>query len=370
MPPLRTRGARRGAGAGPARGETFRHYVEALNASDPEDVNGGIPNARAWEWMTRNLPLLSVPDAELERTYYYRWWAYRKHITTTPNGYVITEFLRPVKHATEFNAISCALGLHIAEGRWLRDPRYLDGYIDFWLHSGPDGGLQEHLHQFSGWVASALYDRWLADGDRGRLLRQYAALRRDYAAWDAERLTSSGLYWQRDVSDGMESGISGGRRVKNLRPTINSYMWANARALAKIAAMAGDTAASAEYTSKAAALRRLTQDRLWNPRDRFFETVREDGTFANVREEIGYTPWYFELPEKGRAREVAWKQLMDPRGFFAPYGPDHGRTQAPRIRHRRAGRRLPVERPELALFHQHHAARAGQRAQRLPRRRR
>src|ERR1035437_6229124 len=222
--------ARAADAPGLLRTEDFRHYVDALNRSDPEDVNGGISNADAWAWMTRNVPFLACPDSDLEVTYYYRWWAYRKHIEKTGAGYVITEFLRPVKHSTDYNAISCALGLHIAEGRWLHDARYLDGYVDFWLHSGEGGGLQEHFHQFSGWLADALYDRWLADGNRPRLLAQFAALRQDYAAWEKERLTASGLFWQRDVSDGMESSISGGRNVKNLRPTINSYMYANARA--------------------------------------------------------------------------------------------------------------------------------------------
>ena len=216
--------ARAAGPPGLLRAEDFRHYVDALNQSDPEDVNGGIPNAEAWAWMTRNIPFLACPDGELELTYYYRWWAYRKHIEKTGAGYVITEFLRPVKHSTDYNAISCALGLHIAEGRWLHDAKYLDGYVDFWLHSGEGGGLQEHFHQFSGWLSDALYDRWLADGNRPRLLAQFAALRKDYAAWEEERLTPSGLFWQRDVSDGMESSISGGRKVKNLRPTINSYM--------------------------------------------------------------------------------------------------------------------------------------------------
>ena len=321
--------ARAADAPGLLRAEDFRHYVDALNRSDPEDVNGGISNAEAWAWMTRNVPYLACPDSDLELTYYYRWWAYRKHIEKTGAGYVITEFLRPVKHSTDYNAISCALGLHIAEGRWLHDARYLDGYVDFWLHSGEGGGFEEHFHQFSGWLADALYDRWLADGNRPRLLAQFAALRQDYAAWEKERLTASGLFWQRDVSDGMESSISGGRNVKNLRPTINSYMYANARALAAIAGMAGDARARAEYDRQAAALRKLTQERCWNPKDQFFETVREDGKSANVREQIGYTPWYFDLPEKGKGFEVAWQQLMDPQGFYAPYGPTTAERRHP-----------------------------------------
>jgi hypothetical protein len=310
--------AARGSGLNP---EDFRHYVEAFNRSDAEGAAGFIPNAEAWEWMKGNVPMLAVPDGELERTYYYRWWAFRKHIEMTPAGYVLTEFLRPVKHATDYNAISCALGLHIAEGRWLRDPKYLDDYVNFWLHGGEGGGLERHYHQFSNWTADALYDRWLADGDAAKLKAQLDALRKDYAAWESERLTPGGLFWQRDVADGMESSISGGRRVKNLRPTINSYMYANARAIAAIAALAGNEAVRAEFERKAEALRALTEERLWDRNARFFETVLESSKFAGVREEIGYTPWYFNLPEAGKGYEAAWKQLMDPQGFYAPYGP-------------------------------------------------
>ena len=37
-----------------------------------------------------------------------------------------------------------------------------------------------------------------------------------------------------------------------------------------------------------------------------------------MRELHGYTPWYFNLPDPGR--ESAWKQLLDPQGFAAPFG--------------------------------------------------
>jgi hypothetical protein len=309
--------------------DDFRHYVEALNRSDPEGLTGFIPNAEAWEWMKVNVPLLAVPDREIELTYYYRWWAFRKHIEKTPAGFVLTEFLRPVKHSTDYNAISCALGLHIAEGRWLRDPKYLDDYLAFWLRSGEGGGLERHYHQFSNWTADAVYDRWLADGNERSLLAQLEPLRQDYANWESERLTPGGLFWQRDVADGMESSISGGRNVKNLRPTINSYMYANARAIAAIAAMAGRPGLRAEFEGKAAALRKLTVERLWNPQASFFETVREDGRFAAVREQIGYTPWYFDLPEAAQGFETAWKQLMDTQGFYAPYGPTTAERRHP-----------------------------------------
>jgi hypothetical protein len=316
--------------------DSFRHYVESFNRTFPEEVVNHIPDARAWDWMARNIPLFTCPDREIEELYYYRWWAFRKHIKETPDGFLITEFLKPVNHAGQYNALSCAFGHHVAEGRWLRDPAYLDGDVGFWLRTGDDGGIRKNFHQFSGWAAAALYDRWLADGRREPLESNLDGLIEDYRAWERERLTESGLFWQRDVSDGMESSISGGRRVKNLRPSINSYLYGNAKAIAAIARLSGRDAVEREYAAKASDLRTRVQDRLWNQRDGFFETRLESGEPASVRESIGFTPWMFNLPEPGSGFEMAWKQLMDPEGFYAAYGP----TTAER---RHPGFRVPYE---------------------------
>ena len=46
-----------------------------------------------------------------------------------------------------------------------------------------------------------------------------------------------------------------------------------------------------------------------------------------MRELHGYTPWYFNLP--GPEKSVAWKQLMDPKGFHAPFGPTTAEQRNP-----------------------------------------
>ena len=61
---------------------------------------------------------------------------------------------------------------------------------------------------------------------------------RDYEAWTRERGTSKGLFWQYDSEDGMEESISGGEHVRNLRPTLNSYLYGSATAITKVAALA------------------------------------------------------------------------------------------------------------------------------------
>ncbi len=312
--------------------EPFRRYIDEFNSIPTPDVVSFIPDAQAWPWMKENVPFLTCPDPDVERTWYYRWWAFRKHIRQTPGGFILTEFIRPVGHATDHNAISCALGHHIAEGRWLRDPRFLDQYLAFWLRSGPAGGLQRHYHQFSNWTAAAVYERYLADGRRDAAVSLLDALLLDYTTWEKDRLLPSGLFWQFDVRDGMEESISGGRRAQNARPTINSYMFGNAIGIARIARLAGNNGLARHYEAKAAVLKSLVEQKLWNPNSHFFESLLEAGSFAGVRELIGFTPWLFDLPSPKHGYEVAWNQLMDPQGFHAPFGPATAEQRHPGFR--------------------------------------
>ena len=69
----------------------FRHYADAFNAMEDENIVQAIPNAKASEWMEENIPLFECPQKNFEEMYYFRWWSLRKHIKDTPVGYGMTE---------------------------------------------------------------------------------------------------------------------------------------------------------------------------------------------------------------------------------------------------------------------------------------
>ncbi len=309
--------------------EDFKRHVDRFNSMEDEPVINAIPNAQSWSWMQANVPLFECPDKTLEEIYYYRWWTYRKHIKDTPDGRVLTEFLTPVGHAGKHNTISCAVGHHLYEGRWLADQGLLDEYIRFWLR-GNDGGPQSHLHKYSSWLADALYNRYLVNHDRAFLVDLLGDLVKDYEQWEQEKQLDSGLFWQFDVRDGMEESISGGRRVRNARPTINCYMYANALAIARIAEMAGQADVAGRFREKASTVKDLVLSRLWDKDAKFFKVQLEDGALANVREAIGFIPWYFNLPDAGY--EAAWAQAVDPEGFKAPFGLTTAERRHPQFR--------------------------------------
>lgn len=117
--------------------DIIKTYVNAFNASDDEPYKQAFPNAKAFDFLAENIPLFECPDKNIERTYYFRWWTYRKHIKKTSDGYIITEFLPDVSWAGPKNAIPCAGLHHFREGRWLKNPVYLQDYANFWVyHSG------------------------------------------------------------------------------------------------------------------------------------------------------------------------------------------------------------------------------------------
>ncbi|MBN2130742.1 MAG: hypothetical protein JW741_14670 [Sedimentisphaerales bacterium] len=296
---------------------TFAHHVDFFNGMEPETIVNDIPNHRSWAWMKQNIPFFECPDKSFEEIYYYRWWTFRKHLKRTPGGFVFTEFLDKVGHSGLYNTISCALGHHIYEGTWLRDQRYIDDYARFW-YVGHEGGLQPHLHRYSNWGTWALYRRYLVHRDKGFLTSLLDAFVRDYEAWTRDHALANGLFWQYDVRDGMEESISGSRRDKNARPPLNSYLYAGAVAISKVARLAGREALAKEYAQKAATLKSLVHELTWDKQARFFKVRYPSGALADVREEIGLIPWYFNLPRPGY--EQAWEQLTDPQGFKAPMG--------------------------------------------------
>lgn len=302
------------------RAEAFKHHIDAFNRSDRELVVNHVPNAAAWEWLRENIPLFECADKDLEEIYYFRWWTYRKHIARTPDGFIVTEFLPPVPWSGTHNSINCPAGHHFYEGRWLRDPRYLDDYAVFWFRKGGEP------RKYSFWAADAIEARSLATGDDRLCLELLPDLVANYEAWERERGGPDGLFWQDDGQDGMEVSIGG----SGYRATINSYQYGDAMAIARIAARAGRQDIAAAYRAKAAALKRLVEEKLWDPAAQFFKVLpRGSATLADVRELHGYTPWYFNLPDP--AKSVAWKQLMDPKGFYAPFGPTTAEQRHPRF---------------------------------------
>ncbi len=303
-------------------------YIDKFNNNDVELYQQFISNAEAKTFILDNVPLIDIPDKDIEETYYFRWWTYRKHIKNTKDGFVITEFLPEVYWSKKHNTINCPAAHHIYEGRWLRDTKYVSDYIDFWLKKSEDG-----IRQYSFWVADATLSFHKINRNDSLIRNQLPFLLKNYEMWEAERREKNNtLFWQYDTADGMEHTASG--RILNngvdaftvtaTRPTINSYMYGDAMAIAQMAHLVDKPSVLASFSEKANRIKKSVQDRLWNKDLNFFTVLPKNyvdtDSPLNIRELIGYVPWYFNLPDDKIQYATAWQKIKDTIGFAAPIG--------------------------------------------------
>lgn len=283
-------------------------------------------------WYLDNVPFFEIDNPEIQQIYYYRWKVYRAHLRDLGDrGYIVTEFLDDVgwdKHP--YASLNDATGFHIYDGRWLKDDRYMNDYIDY-MFTG--GGNDRH---FSEAIADATYARFLVNGDAAFATKHLDVMRHIFRLWDDHFDFDKGLYFIEPIADATEYSIasidaSGGKDGffggQAFRPTINSYMYANAVAIGKLAAMQGDKETASEFEKMAAGIKSRVEQSLWNQRmQHFVDRYHADNrfvkywTFVRGRELEGYVPWYFNLPDNDAKYTVAWQRLLSESGFLGAHG--------------------------------------------------
>lgn len=284
------------------------------------------------EWFNANIPFFECSDSELEQIYYYRWKLYKAHIRDLGSkGFLITEFLDDVGWQKQpYAMLNDATGFHIYEGRWLKDRRYLDGFVEFLY---PGGGNDRH---FSESIADATYAYAMAKGDIKWATQFLPAMKHVYNLWDDHFDFAKGLYYIEPLLDATEytissvdasGGADGFRGGDAFRPSINSYMYANALAISRISEVSGDSALAADYAQRANSIKSQVQDSLWNDQlQHFTDRYQVNNKFVKYwdfirgRELVGYVPWAFNLPDDQPLYSRAWAHLLDPREFAGPYG--------------------------------------------------
>ena len=268
----------------------------------------------------------------MEQVYYYRWKLYKAHIRNVgDNSYVITEFINHVSWDRDpYCTINAASMHHIYEGRWLKDNRYLDGYINYLYQ---DGGNDR---RYSESIADAAFARYLVNKDSSFIEKQLDSMQRMYSEWNDHFDSAKNLYYIPAMPDATEytiasidaSGGTGGfDDGEAFRPTINSYMYGNAIAIAHVAAMKGDTATRNKYLQKAAALKENVEHSLWNDSlQHFTDRFKVDNQYVHYwnfirgRELAGLIPWYFNLPADRQMYNAAWKHIKDTSQLLGKFG--------------------------------------------------
>ncbi len=295
-------------------------------------------------WFERNIPFLEIDDPEIQQIYYYRWKLFRGHIREIgAQGTTVLEFLPDVPWAREpYTDLNDSASFHLLEGRWLRDASVVDNLIDH-LYTG--GANDRH---FSEWIAAAAVDTTLVTGDAAPALKHLDTMEHIYNLWDDHLDRTRGLYWIEPLLDATEytissidasgagfephasadagrNGFTGGFAY---RPSINSYQYGNALAIARLAKLAGKPEIAADYEARAQKIQAAVLGQLWNPdlehfTDRYQRSTPtvKAGDFIRGRELVGYVPWMFELPPAADGEYgKAWSHALSASELGGPFG--------------------------------------------------
>jgi hypothetical protein len=282
-------------------------------------------------WYADRIPFIETADPRIDAVYYYRWALFRAHQRDLgAEGYITTEFADDVDWQRQpYASLNDASGFHIAEGRWLNDRRFTANYIDFMYAGGNDRHFTDHM-------ADSVWGRYLVDGDRGAVLKHLPVMRHIYRLWDERYDFNKGLYFVEPLLDATEYTVSsidasggkdGFRGGDSFRPSVNSYMFANARALSRMADLAGNPAMAKEYAQRAEAIQARVLADLWSPKlEHFIDRHQTNTDFVKYwqpirnRELVGYLPWMFDLVPDEAKYAKAWDHLLDPASLAGAAG--------------------------------------------------
>ena len=259
-------------------------------------------------WYQNKIPYFECSDSQIQDVYYYRWKIFRAHQRDLGDrGYISTEFLDDVGWQLQpWASLNDATGFHLGEGRWLRDRRYADDYLRF-MYLG--GGNDRH---FTDYLADSAWGRYLVDGDTSAVTPLLDSMISIFNQWNDKLDTSKGLYWIEPLLDateytissidasGGQDGFTGGQAF---RPTINSYQWANALAIANIASLAGNTNVAKDFRQRAANIKTRFNADIWNTTlEHFIDRYQMSNNYVKYyqpirgRELAGYVPWLVFAP--------------------------------------------------------------------------
>lgn len=306
----------------PETGPLVSAYVRDFNATDDETHSNAVPNSAAEEFLARNAPRFACPDADIERTYYFRWWTLRKHLRHDLGVWTFSEFLRNVCWAGAGNTIVCAAGHHLREARWLRDPQYVTDYARFWLSDE----RASHRWKYSSWLFTATRQAAEVIGSDDLPAQLLDDAVRYYETWEkgvphgAKRSPrimggdGKGGFVSYDNDEGTEVSLGG----NGYKPLFSSAMWSEAKSIEEVARAAGRKDLADKFAARADRAAAALVEHCWNDEVGFFTTETRKGGKGVVRELHGYAPWYFGAPVGDRRPD--WAQLTDPEGFAAKCG--------------------------------------------------
>jgi hypothetical protein len=196
------------------------------------NTDGHINSTNVEAFLFDQIPYFLCSEEDFTEVYNYRWWMNSKHLRywydkeLGKDVSIFTEFYGWPGHASISGAIPCPAGHQFYDLRWLRNPKYLQSFIDFYMKGYASKNNQRENRAFHSNISrpeSHHYSSWMINGTEAFLKVHPNQMWRDellpylekhQKVWDdkftikKEGSKTDGLYKVLDLYDGMEFTIS------------------------------------------------------------------------------------------------------------------------------------------------------------------
>ncbi|GGH27145.1 hypothetical protein GCM10011418_36910 [Sphingobacterium alkalisoli] len=208
------------------------HVDEFNNYTGRPASDGPFNASNNKAFLVENIPLFASSDDNITKVYNYRWWMISKHlkeyddIEDQKKYWVVTEFFGIKPWASLSGAITCPAGHQFYDVRWIRDPKFLTSYADYFmkgsasrLNQRENGNFLTYLsrpesHHFSSWMIDGV-EAFLKIHPNKTWLRDILPhLESHQQVWDSlftvaePHSKTDGMYKVLDLYDGMEFSLS------------------------------------------------------------------------------------------------------------------------------------------------------------------
>ncbi|MDT0344510.1 Ig-like domain-containing protein [Streptomyces litchfieldiae] len=255
-------------------------------------------------WWVENLPFIDIPDDNIEKTLYYRWWLLRYNYLDADIPGSDYQFPTSMEGVLGYNnSIVLTTGMFVEDLKYLRDPAYSYGP---WVSAGEvsrnsrytdnPGDPENWSNSYTQYLSEAAWDSYQVHGGPAGVVQNLARyaeadVRGQLDTYDTDGNGLIEYDWGAMTGNDADA-VSFDWRPGNLDRAESAYVYSNALAAADAYALLGDTGKEAEMRAVADRVRQAVLDHLWDPEDRLLKHRHvESGELVPWKEINNYYPY-------------------------------------------------------------------------------
>ncbi|MBB2910800.1 hypothetical protein FHS43_002063 [Streptosporangium becharense] len=255
-------------------------------------------------WWAENLPYIDVPDENIKKFVYYRWWLMRFNYLDADIPGDDFQFPTSVEGALGYNnAIALTVPMFVQDLKYLRDPVYSYGP---WVSAGEvsrnskytdnPGDPENWSNSYTQYISAAALESYQIHGGQPGVLRNLARYAEkdvygQLAAYDSNGNGIIEYDWEAMTGNDADA-VSFHYYDRANERAEGAYVYANAQAAAQAYELIGETAKAAEMRGVADKVKNSILDLLWDDEAKVFKhRDLQTGNLIPWKESNNYFPF-------------------------------------------------------------------------------